>query len=173
MKLNLGCGKKILDNYINIDWISSPGVNMILDLSTDKLPFNNESIDEIIADDILEHIWNWENLIEECIRVLKINGILKIHVPYRMTDLNTYHKRFFDETTFDGFLTEADDFTSNTATSLEGNPTFKRISRTYNRKPLYPLGWTFKKYLGVPYILSKKVAMKEIFQKVMKRNAFK
>lgn len=164
-KLNLGSGKENLKGYINIDWISSPKTNLMLNLSTEKLPFIDSSISEIRAYDVLEHLWNWEDLIEECIRILKVGGRFELHVPYRLTDLNTYHKRFFDETTFDGFLVGSVDFDSPYATTLEGSPVFRRISRTYNRKPFYPFAWHLKKYLGIPCI-GKKIGMTEKFEKV-------
>jgi len=166
-KLNLGCGKDIREGFINIDRIAWPGVDLVLDLSCNKLPFDDGTVNEIRAYDILEHLWDWENLMHECIRVLKVWGVIEIHVPYGV-DLNTYHKRFFNETTFDGFLEESVNFTGPNATTLEGRPVFKRIRREFQRKAFYPFAWHLQKYLRLPYI-GKKIGMTEIFALTVKR----
>jgi len=82
MKLNLGCGDDIRDGYINIDALPNLGVDMVFDI-TQKLPFKTNSCDEIIAQDILEHLTR-EQLqftLSEISRVLIIGGIVKIRIP--------------------------------------------------------------------------------------------
>ncbi len=82
MKLNLGCGTDIRDGYLNVDVIKSMGVDVVCDISQ-KLPFKNNSIDEIIAQDILEHFTR-EQLIytlREMSRVLKVESKLFIRIP--------------------------------------------------------------------------------------------
>ena len=82
MKLNLGCGTDIRPGYINVDVISSRGVDMVCDI-TKKLPFDDNSCDEIIAQDVLEHLTR-EQLIftlSEISRVLNINGKLFVRIP--------------------------------------------------------------------------------------------
>lgn len=54
MKLNLGCGPDIRDDYINIDTCALDSRVVIADIR--DLPYDNSSIDEIYARDILEHL---------------------------------------------------------------------------------------------------------------------
>ena len=46
-----------------------------------RLPFQDETFDRIIASEVLEHIYNDEDALDELFRVLKPQGILAITVP--------------------------------------------------------------------------------------------
>lgn len=83
IRLNLGCGEDIKFGYINIDIRPVQGVNLILDLERDDLPFQANLCTEIIMQDVLEHIHydRVEHLLRECHRVLKPNGRLYIRTP--------------------------------------------------------------------------------------------
>lgn len=74
MKLNLGCAKDIKDGYINIDVYDHPLVKKadVRDLSF----LEDESIEEIYAKDILEHMsyQDGKKAIKEWSRVLKTGG---------------------------------------------------------------------------------------------------
>ena len=52
-------------------------------LATDAahLPFANGSVDKIICSEVLEHIENYQGVLQEISRVLKPNGLLAISVP--------------------------------------------------------------------------------------------
>jgi len=77
MKLNLGCGKKYRDGYINID-IQEP-YDLKHDLRT-PLPFVDNSVDEILADDFIRLLSReeWKRLKGEISRVLKEDGKVEI-----------------------------------------------------------------------------------------------
>ena len=60
------------------------------DLSVNKWPYESDFFDLIIAGDIIEHIYDTENFVSECKRVLKTNGQLIISTP----NINAYHNRF-------------------------------------------------------------------------------
>lgn len=77
MKLNLGCGSKILDGYVNIDQNCG---DIKFDLSK-KWPLDDDSADEILMDHVLEHL-NLEHVYQEVWRVLKNNGIWDVWVPH-------------------------------------------------------------------------------------------
>lgn len=47
-----------------------------------RLPFRNESIDQIQADSVLEHLPNPHQVIRECFRVLRPGGFLHITTPF-------------------------------------------------------------------------------------------
>ncbi len=56
MKLNLGCGGKILPGFVNVDKCALQGVNEVVDLFTVPWPWRESSIDEIQSSHLIEHI---------------------------------------------------------------------------------------------------------------------
>jgi len=81
LKLNLGCGGDKRKGWVNIDVNSKFAPDRVLDVR--KLDYQNNSVDEILALDILEHFSYNETLpiLKEWIRVLKPGGIIAIRVP--------------------------------------------------------------------------------------------
>lgn len=84
MKLNLCCGDDVRDGYINIDVRKTKPNVLVIDLEKDLLKvFPDNSADEIVAQDCIEHI-SWrriEDLLKDIHRVLKCGGTLFIRVP--------------------------------------------------------------------------------------------
>ena len=56
MKLNLGSGSKLLDNYTNVDKYEYFNPDVVHDLEHFPYPFNDDSVDEILLSHVLEHI---------------------------------------------------------------------------------------------------------------------
>ncbi len=105
-KLNLGCGKKPKKGYVNIDKFRLPGVNKVLNLEKNRLPFADSSVDEICASHIIEHIDNFFHVMEECWRVLKPGCRMIIEAPYFRTSWSRVcpdHKREFGVWTWYAF----------------------------------------------------------------------
>lgn len=99
-KLNLGCGEDYRERYINVDKkpVGDKQVNL-----EDGLPFPDDSVEKIIAKDVLEHIENIEYVISEIYRVCKDKAYLFIQVPYYRSD-NAFayeHKHFFKKRTIE------------------------------------------------------------------------
>jgi predicted SAM-dependent methyltransferase len=82
IKLNLGCGTKIIEGFKNIDIRDNPGVDIILDLKK-PLPFHNDSVDFILAEDVLEHFsFKLTDVIfSDWVRVLKPDCKIKLILP--------------------------------------------------------------------------------------------
>ena len=86
-KLNLGCGHKLKEGYVNIDNDPSVNPDHIVNLGVDDLPFADNTFDEVMASHILEHIGDgYISLIKELYRVCKPNAILEIFVPHHRSD---------------------------------------------------------------------------------------
>ncbi|MCH7850055.1 MAG: methyltransferase domain-containing protein [Nanoarchaeota archaeon] len=104
-KLHLGCGLDKRKGYINCDLSSKVNPDKIVDLEK-KLPFKNNSIDEILANHVLEHVVNFIPLMHEIRRICKKGALIKIKVPFysawgQFNDPT--HVRFFSPKTFDYF----------------------------------------------------------------------
>jgi len=56
LKLNLGCGRKKLDGYVNIDKYPTFGPDLVWDLEQAPYPFEANSITAIAAYHVLEHL---------------------------------------------------------------------------------------------------------------------
>lgn len=90
MKLHLGCGKKILPGYVNID-LYNPRADVEADVRT--LPYADDSIDEILAVHVLEHIWlrDVPDLLRHWYELLVKDGKLILELPC-LDKLITYIK---------------------------------------------------------------------------------
>lgn len=81
MKLNLGCGSKKLEGYINID-LYRDDADMNIDLRH-GLPYPDGSVEEIFASHIIEHFSRkeWPIVIQDWYRVLAIDGKIHLECP--------------------------------------------------------------------------------------------
>lgn len=91
-KIHLGCGGRIFSGWLNTD------VNIYADCYLDlknKLPFPDQSVDFIYSEHVLEHLEYLEakNLLKECYRVLKPNGVIRTALP----DLDFFIQGLKDE----------------------------------------------------------------------------
>ena len=70
--IELGCGDRKKAGRIGVDAIDLPGVDVVADLEKGLAFLPDNSVDQIHCRSLLEHIDNFENLIAEIVRVLKI-----------------------------------------------------------------------------------------------------
>ena len=90
IKLNLGCGGRPLDGYINVDMDSLDDIRarypnrnyddsiVVVNYDLFNLPFENNSVDEIISEALIEHLpfIDEPKFFNEVVRVLKPGGKL-------------------------------------------------------------------------------------------------
>lgn len=109
MRLNAGCGRDVREGWVNLDARPLPGVDVIHDLETRPLPFDDSAFEEILARDILEHV-EYVPVLKEFHRILCRGGVLRIRVPH-FTSENAYvdptHERFFSIRTFEFFVKDS------------------------------------------------------------------
>lgn len=83
VRLNLGCGDKLLPGYVNVDVAARKGVqpDLVSDLRALALP--RDHAHEILAVHVIEHFHLWEAtaLLEEWLRVLAPGGRLVLECP--------------------------------------------------------------------------------------------
>ncbi len=85
VRLNLGCGDKLLKGYTNVDVAPSRrGLrpDVLCDLH-DLSCFPDGYADEILSVHVVEHFWRWEvsDILREWVRVLKPGGRMIIECP--------------------------------------------------------------------------------------------
>jgi SAM-dependent methyltransferase len=88
-KLHLGCGRTILEGWINLDLVPLPGVDVVADLETcdtQPLPFDDNSVDSIYASHLLEHIGRPLPLMQELYRIAKPGATATFRLPYGSSD---------------------------------------------------------------------------------------
>lgn len=81
-KINLGCGDKYTDGWINLDFNSS-NKNVISHNLLTSLPFNDGEVDVIYNSHFLEHfsLADAKRILSECYRILGNKGVIRIVVP--------------------------------------------------------------------------------------------
>jgi SAM-dependent methyltransferase len=97
-KLNLGSGKDWREDHFNVDCDAYWEPDAVLDFNQ-PLPIGkpletqrfgsillaNNSFDEILANDSLEHIPQLMTAMSSCLKLLKIGGLFRISVPYDLS----------------------------------------------------------------------------------------
>jgi predicted SAM-dependent methyltransferase len=113
IKLNLGCGTDIRPECINVDVRQLDGVDVVASL--DKLPFEDNYADWIVAQDVLEHFCRIEliEVVKEIHRVLKVGGILEMRSPDCEQILNKYALKELDIDSALGYLWGGQDYVEN------------------------------------------------------------
>jgi predicted SAM-dependent methyltransferase len=94
MKLNIGCGRKHLKGYVNVDIRPDVGADIVYDCSVFPYPWKNNTIDEIFTADFIEHIsyLKHDEMFKEFYRILKPGGKITIHCPDILHLFNHYGK---------------------------------------------------------------------------------
>ena len=98
-RLDLGCGNSKKEGTIGIDIEKADGVDYVLDIQNQPLPFPDQSVEYIYSSHFLEHIDNPGQVFQEVSRVAKNGAELEIWTPYAWTnDAFIFgHKFYFTE----------------------------------------------------------------------------
>ena len=97
-RINLGSGKDYKRGYLNVDIRKEVLPDILYDLSEDiTFPISVNSdhygliklgegqFDEILANDVLEHVPNLESMMGNCLKLLKVGGKFVINVPFELS----------------------------------------------------------------------------------------
>jgi len=104
-KINIGGGAHKVAGFATLDILNIPEVDIVADLEK-GIPLPDNSVEEVIALSILEHLENTVFIMEEIYRVCKKDAKIKITVPYVKSTAafkDPTHKKFFTERTFEYF----------------------------------------------------------------------
>lgn len=85
LKLNVGCGYKIVDGWVNVDIKRDIKARRDPDIFADvrAIPLPNECASELMAIHVFEHFYLWEapDLLKEWHRLLIPSGLLILEMP--------------------------------------------------------------------------------------------
>jgi predicted SAM-dependent methyltransferase len=89
-KLHLGCGKRIVSGWLNVDLCSGDAQ---VDLACGSLPWNDEAFSVIVSQHVIEHLDLKSELIplfRELYRVSRTGGLIWLSCPDLATACNSY-----------------------------------------------------------------------------------
>ena len=76
LKINLGCGQKYLAGYVNCDLLTNIKADKYFNFDAPPYPFESECAEEILLDNVLEHLDDIPKVMDELHRVLRAGGAL-------------------------------------------------------------------------------------------------
>jgi predicted SAM-dependent methyltransferase len=99
-RLNLGCGLKKIDGFVNVDISPTVKPDQIVDLNQFPWPFEDNEFDHIVAKDIIEHLGetskDFISAIKEMYRISHNGAIWEVQAPHWRCDIaidDPDHKR--------------------------------------------------------------------------------
>lgn len=155
LRLNLGCGRSSMEDYINVDMTAFPGIDLIFNFDIFPYPFKENTFEEIFLDNVLEHLDNIPKVMNELHRISIPNGRIIIKVPY----YNSYgaynditHKHYFNSHSLAAFYTHEH-------RSNYGKPNYELIELELVPTRLGKLIPSSKVLLNLSYIFGQLIAM--------------
>jgi hypothetical protein len=95
IRLNLGCGLRRLEGFVNVDKYGEP--DLTHDLETFPWPWADDSVEEIVLNHVLEHLGRdpdvYIKIMKEMYRVCRDGATIRIIVPHFR------HDYFYDDPT--------------------------------------------------------------------------
>ena len=143
-RLNLGCGEDVRAGWVNLDVLALPGVDVVFDLDSGPLPFEDASFEAVDCFELLEHVADHLGLLAEVHRVLRPGGRLRVQAPHftsRNAHLDPTHRRAFSVDTL-RFCVRGDPFARYAGLARYAALESARI--TFDRDRMLPgtLGWS-------------------------------
>jgi hypothetical protein len=91
MKINIGAGGTRFNGFVNCDYSDLFNPEYIFDLEKDTWPFEDNSVDEVYAHHVMEHMGEgYFYCLQELYRVCKADAIIDIKVPHYRNE-NQFH----------------------------------------------------------------------------------
>jgi ubiquinone/menaquinone biosynthesis C-methylase UbiE len=87
MKINIGAGDTKLEGYVTLDYDALTNPDYQLDIEKDRFPFEDNTVETVVAHHILEHLGEgYFHCLQEIYRVCKHGAIVDIRVPHPRHD---------------------------------------------------------------------------------------
>jgi SAM-dependent methyltransferase len=86
LRLDLGCGNAKRPGFVGLDMFPGDQVDHVLDLTADRFPFDDDSVDEVFSAHFLEHIDEPNHVFAEIGRVCRDGARIEFWTPYAWTN---------------------------------------------------------------------------------------
>ncbi len=86
VQVDLGCGNAKQEGYIGLDYVEMDQVDHVLDLTRDRYPFEDRSVDAVFSAHFLEHIEEPNHVFSEIGRIAKDGAKIEFWTPYAFTN---------------------------------------------------------------------------------------
>jgi hypothetical protein len=107
MKLDVGCGQKKRPGFVGLDWVPCEGVDIVHNLTQFPWPVEADSADEIVLDNVIEHLPDTVGTFNELHRIAGRGCKVEMIYPY-WRSFGCYsdptHVRFFNEYMIEYFM---------------------------------------------------------------------
>lgn len=110
-RLNVGCGRDVIEGWINLDSVARPGVDIVCDLEAVRehpIPLPDDSVDEFLLAHVIEHLGDSLGLMQELWRIARPGASAVLRVPHGGSDdawEDPTHRRAFFTGSF-GFFSQ-------------------------------------------------------------------
>lgn len=86
IRVDLGCGNAKREGFIGLDYVEGPQVDHVLDLTKDRYPFDDDTVDEVFSAHFLEHIEVPNHVFSEISRICKDGARIEFWTPYAFSE---------------------------------------------------------------------------------------
>jgi SAM-dependent methyltransferase len=86
VRVDLGCGAVPRPGFVGLDQVEGPDTDHVLDLTRDRYPFPDRSVDEVYSSHFLEHIEVPNHVFGEIARICKDGARIEFWTPYAFSD---------------------------------------------------------------------------------------
>ncbi len=151
--LDFGCGNKKIQRenavVVGVDNNTESDADVIHDLNQFPYPFENDSFDEVVCFDVLEHLVDIPKVMAEIYRLSKKGAVIKIRTPHFSSPyaaMDPTHCHHFSVFSFDIFCRNRKiiphNFTNNFFVLTKRKIIFPKLTRIV----LAPLTFLFNQY---------------------------
>jgi SAM-dependent methyltransferase len=81
VRINIGCGNKRLPGFLGVDKFPCAGADTLCDAMR-TLPFKDDSVDEVMMDNFIEHVLDVPALMQEVLRVCRDGAQVTVITPH-------------------------------------------------------------------------------------------
>jgi hypothetical protein len=81
-RIDLGCGEKKREGFWGVDFCPGPAVDLVLNIESERLPFEDNSIEHVFSSHTFEHLSYLPFPLQEIFRVCKDDALVEIWTPY-------------------------------------------------------------------------------------------
>ena len=89
LSLNVGCGRTVLNGWVNLDVSPLPGVDLVCDLETLRqtpIPLPDNSVEKFLLSHVIEHVRDALGLMQELWRLAAPDATCVIRTPHGASD---------------------------------------------------------------------------------------